>query len=85
MLTENVTIKVTCSGTRLSSKFTKIKDKTVKGHQHDIVYEVKCLASQCSQDYTGKTARSFSESVLDHNGRDSISQLVKQPIEKCHK
>ena len=78
MLTENVTIKVTCSGTRLSRKFTKIKDKTLKGHQ-------QCPASQCSQDYTGKTARSFSESVLDHNGTDSISQLVKQPIEKCHK
>ena len=38
VLLENVTTRVTYSGTRLSSKFTKIKDKTVKEHQHDIVY-----------------------------------------------
>ena len=30
MLPENVTTRATYSGTRLSSKFTKIKDKTVK-------------------------------------------------------
>ena len=30
MLPENVTTRVTYSGTRLSSKFTKLKDKTVK-------------------------------------------------------
>ena len=30
MLSENVTTRVTYSGTRLSSKFTKIKDKAVK-------------------------------------------------------
>ena len=31
VLPENVTTRVTYSGTRLSSKFTKIKDKTCKG------------------------------------------------------
>ena len=40
VLPENVTTRVTYSGTTLSSKFTKIKDKTVKEHQHDIVYYV---------------------------------------------
>ena len=34
MLTENVTTRVIYLGTRLSSKFKKIKDKTVKEHQH---------------------------------------------------
>ena len=34
MLTENVTTRVRYLGTRLSSKSTKIKDKTVKEHQH---------------------------------------------------
>ena len=52
VLPENVTTRVTYSGTRLSSKFTKIKDKTVKEHQHDIVYTVKCLESQCIIVYT---------------------------------
>ena len=41
VLPENVTTRVTYSGTRLSSKFTKIKDKTVKEHQHNIVYNVR--------------------------------------------
>ena len=34
MLTENVITRVIYLGTRLSSKFKKIKDKTVKEHQH---------------------------------------------------
>ena len=34
MLTENVTTRVIYLGTRLSSKFKKIKDETVKEHQH---------------------------------------------------
>ena len=38
----NVTIRVTYSGAILYSKFTNIKNKTVKEHQNDIVYYVKC-------------------------------------------
>ena len=34
MLTENIITRVIYLGTRLSSKFKKIKDKTVKEHQH---------------------------------------------------
>ena len=37
MLPENITTRVTYSGNGLDSKFTKIKDKTVKEHQHDII------------------------------------------------
>ena len=50
MLPANATAKETHSGTRLSSKFTKIKNKTVKKHQHDVVYYVKFPGSQCSED-----------------------------------
>ena len=85
VLPENVTTRLTYSGTRLSSKFTKINDKTVKEHQHDIVYFVKCPESHCSEDYTGEAARRLSKRVLDHNGRDVKSHLVKHAIEKCHK
>ena len=56
VLPENVTTRITYSGTRLSSKCTKRKDKTVKEHQHDIVYYLECQESQCSEDYTGETA-----------------------------
>ena len=85
MLLENVTTRVTYSGTRLSSKFTKIKDITVKEHQCNIVHYVKYPESKCSENYTGETARRLSERVLDHNGRDAKSHLVKHAIEKCHK
>ena len=40
VLPGNVTTRVIYLGTRLSSKFAKIKDKTVKEHQHDIVYYI---------------------------------------------
>ena len=56
VLPENVTARRTYSGKRLSSKFTKIRDKTVKDHQHNITYYVKCLESQFSGDYTGETS-----------------------------
>ena len=85
MLLENVTTRVTYSGTRLSSKFTKIKDITVKEHQRNIVHYVKYPESKCSENYTGETARRLSEGVLDHNGRDAKSHLVRHAIEKCHK
>ena len=57
VLADHVTTRVTYSGTKLGSKFTKIKDKTIKEHQHDVVYYVKCPERQCSEDYTGETAR----------------------------
>ena len=85
MLLEKVTTRVTSPGTRLSSKFTKIKDITVKEHQRNIVHYVKYPESKCSENYTGETARRLSERVLDHNGRDAKSHLVKHAIEKCHK
>ena len=72
MLPENVKTRVRYSRTRLSNKFTKIKNKTVKEPQHDIVYYVKCPGR-------------LSERVLDHNGRDAKSHLVKHAIKKCHK
>ena len=85
VLPKNVITRVTYSGTKLSSKFTKIKDKTVKENQHDIVYYVRCPESQCPEDYTGETARRLSERVLDHNGRDAKSHLLKHAIEKYGK
>ena len=85
MLLENVTTRVTYSGTRLSSKFTKIKDITVKEHQRNIVHYVKYPESKCSENYTGETTRRLSERVPGHNGRDAKSHLIKHAIEKCHK
>ena len=70
---------------RLSSKFTNIKGKTIKEHQYDIVYYVICPEGQCSENCAGETARRLSERVLEHNGRSAKSHLVKDAIKKCHK
>ena len=70
---------------RLSSKFTKIKGKTIKEHQYDIVYYVICPEGQCSENCAGETARRLSERILEHNGRSAKSHLVKDAIKKCHK
>ena len=70
---------------RLSSKFTKIKGKTIKEHQYDIVHYVICPEGQCSENFAGETARRLSERVLEHNGRGAKSHLVKDAIKKCHK
>ena len=51
-------------------------------HQHDIVYCVKCPGSQFWGGSNGETARRLSGRVLDHNGRDAKSDLVKHAIEK---
>ena len=40
------------SGAKLSGKFTKVKDKTLKGKQDDIVNYVKFPENKCSGDYT---------------------------------
>ena len=69
------------------NKFTKIKHKTVKKLQHDIVY----YYVKSSEDYTGEAARRLSERetererVLEHNGRNAKSHLIKHAFEKCHK
>ena len=41
--------------------------------------------SQRSEICIGETARRLSERVLDHNGRDAKSHLVKHAIKKGHK
>ena len=85
VLPENDITRVTYSGTRLSSEFTKVIDKIVKEHQHDIAYCVKCSENQCSEDINGETAQGLPERVRDHNGINDKSHLVKHAIEKSHK
>ena len=62
-----------------------VKDKILKQHQHGIVYYVKCPENQCLEDSTGESAQRLSERVLDHNGRDTKSHIVKHVIRKNHK
>ena len=41
----------TYSGSRLSIHYKKTKDRTIKEHQHDVVYYVKCSKEICMEDY----------------------------------
>ena len=75
------TFKISCAVIfikKIHKSFWKIKSNP------DIIYYVKCPEGQCSEDYTGETAQRLSERVLDYNGRDANSHLIKHAIEKCH-
>ena len=75
-LPNNIVTKSAYSASKLSNKFD-IKSKVKKDHQHDITYYVKCSEETCREDYTGETGRRLSERVIDHNGRDKKSHVLK--------
>ena len=83
ILPENVKVQTTFTGKRLSSCF-KTKDKTKFEHQPDIIYQVKCSAENCSDDYTGESAKHITERVKDHTGRDTRSHVSKHSSENEH-
>ena len=62
--------KVIYTGTKLGTNFS-IKDTTLKEHQHNLVYEVKCPEPTCNSSYIGEVSRRLGERIKDHCGRDS--------------
>ena len=54
------------------------QDRTKFEHQHNKIYQVKCSAENCLDDYTGESARCIIERVKDHSGRDTKSHILKQ-------
>ena len=82
LIPDNVKTDAAFQGKQLSSCFNIIKDTINFLHKHDFVYHVKCAEESCNDDYVGETARRISEWVLDHNGRDKNSHILKQQIEK---
>ena len=52
-------------------------------HKHDLVYHGKCPDNNCNDVYVGETGRRILERILDHNGRDVKSHLLKQLIKKA--
>ena len=83
ILPKNVKVQTAFTWKRLSSCF-KTKDRTKFEHQHDIIYQVKCSAENCSDDYIGESARRIIERVKDHGGRDTKSHVLKHSSEKEH-
>ena len=70
ILPENVKVKRTYTGKRLSGCF-KTKDRTKFEHQHHIIYQLKCSAENCPHDHIGESARRAIESAKDHGGKDT--------------
>ncbi len=71
------------TGTKLASKFV-IKDKTVKSHENNVVYQVDCPENSCQATYIGETARRLQERVKDHSGRDTKSNVFNHTLECNH-
>ena len=61
------------------------KGQTIFEHKHDVIYHGKCTVENCVDDYTGETARRVKERIVDHTGRDTISNLLKHSVESRHK
>ena len=72
-------VRIILTGTKLSSQFN-IKDDTNKQHKHDLVYFSRCPSTDCTDSYIGETARSVSERVMDHAGRDTKSHIVRHGL-----
>ena len=61
-------------------------DGTKLEHQHDIIYQVKCSAENCSNDYIGESARRIIERVKGHGGTNTKSHVLKQQWKRtCRK
>ena len=81
ILPENVKAQTAFTGKRLSSCF-KTKDGITFEHQHNITYQVKCSAENCSHDYVGESARLIIERAKDHDRRDTKSHILKHNSKK---
>ena len=79
----NFNTQIAFKGKKVNSCF-KIKDKVNFEHKYDLVYHGKCPANNCNDGYVGETGRHISERIMDHNGRDINSHLLKHSIKKEH-
>ena len=71
------------NGKKLNSCF-KIKDTVNFEHKHDLVCHGKSAVNICKDDYVGETGRQFSKRIMDYNGRDVNSHLLKRHMGKEH-
>ena len=81
LLPNNFNTQIAFKDKKLNSCF-KIKDTVNFEHKHDLVSHGKCPANNCKDDHVGKTGRRISERIMDHNGRDVNSHLLKHHMEK---
>ena len=71
------------TGRKLSTCF-QIKHKNKFYHQSGLVYYAKCPSEICDENYVGESGRRIAERVIDHNGRDHKSHILKHSLEIGH-
>ena len=54
-------------------------------HKNDLIYHGHCPIKECPDNYIGETERRISERIIDHQGRDTHSHLLKHAIEANHR
>ena len=83
LLPNNFNTQIAFKGTKLNSCF-QTKDTVNLEHKHDLVYNGRCPTNNCNDYDVGEKGRSISERIMDHNGRDVNSHLLKPHMEKEH-
>ena len=80
LLPTGIATKIAYLGNKLITCF-RVKDVTEFKHNHDIIYQGRCLEIGCNDHYLGETGFRISERVLDHAERDQNPYLFKHSIE----
>ena len=83
VLPKNYTTQNVYKSKKLGLYFN-IKDSTKLEHQLDLTYFTQCPEVNCNETYIGETARRLQERVLDHAGKDRISNMVKHSMDTSH-
>ena len=82
LLPKTTQLEFEFTGSKLSTYF-KIKDKTIFESNHDVVYLRTYPENNSLDNYVGESAR-IPERIIDHNGRDQNSHLLKHSCCKNH-
>ena len=83
LLPNNIEMTIINNAKRISSCFNN-KDAIPKEHKHDNVYQFKCAENGCDAKYIGESGRRLAERIIDHNGRDNKSHIIKHSIDQNH-
>ena len=82
-LPTGIVTKIAYVGNELRTCFC-VNDVTEVKHNHDIIYQGRCLEIGCNDQYLGETGCRISGRVIDHAGRDQNPHLFKHFIEIWH-
>ena len=79
----DVKTQVTFIGWKRGTQFN-VKDRSKFEHKH-VIYFGKYLEQNCADNYLSESARTISERIMDHGGRDQKSYLFKHAVVNEHR